>query len=82
MIWYALATDAYKKSSEEITNKLLKSYDGKLIDLNEFEKGLNSRVEAYQKHEYDPDDPIAFEQFTGQIHLAPPLSFINHAHIF
>ena len=43
-----------QKEAEEITNKLLKSYDGKLIDLNEFEKGLNSRVEAYQKHEYDP----------------------------
>lgn len=51
---YALATDAYKKSSKEITNKLLKSYDGKLINLEDFEKGLSSRVEAYQKHEYDP----------------------------
>ena len=51
---YALATDAYKKSSEEITNKLLKSYDGKLINLEKFEKELSSRVEAYQKHEYDP----------------------------
>lgn len=51
---YALATDDYKKSSKEITNKLLKSYSGKLINLEEFEKGLSSRVAAYHVHEYDP----------------------------
>lgn len=49
-----LASAMYKKSSKEITDQLLKSYDGKLLDRNEVEKGLNKRAEAYQKHEYDP----------------------------
>lgn len=49
-----LASAMYKKSSKEITDQLLKSYDGKLLDRNEVEKGLNERAEAYQNHKYDP----------------------------
>lgn len=49
-----LASAMYKKSSKEITDQLLKSYDGKLLDRNEIEKGLNERAEAYQKRKYDP----------------------------
>ena len=51
---YKLATAMYTKSSKDISDKLLGAHDYKLINQEEFENGLISRAEAYQKHAYDP----------------------------